>query len=120
MRVGRSLLAGGFLFLAACAGPGAQGIPVLNGSGAVTMSPSAFAAFTAYRAKADPMVFALSPDGTQYYWQFCLAFKTECDIEAYMQDAVTRCSEQGNRQICRIFARRKAVVWRNPGDFKPG
>ena len=119
MRVLRILLAGGLLLLAACAGPGVKGIPVLNGSGDVTMSPSAYAAFNAYRAKADPMVFALSPDGKQYYWQYCIAFKTECDIEAYMQDAVTRCSQQGSGQTCRIFARRKAVVWRNPGDFAP-
>lgn len=107
------------LFLSACAGAGGNSVAVKNGSGAVTMTPAAFAAFNAYRSKADPLVFALSPDGSQYYWYYCVELQKDCDVEAYMQDAVSRCSLRGNGQTCRVFARRKAIVWRDAGSFAP-
>ena len=115
----RLLVLFALLAATACAGGHGGTVAVRNGSGAVTMSPSAYSAFSAYRAKAEPLVFALSPDGRQYYWYYCISLKKDCDVEAYMLDAVARCSVQGGGQTCYVFARRRAVVWRDPGSFAP-
>ncbi len=104
------------VLLAGCAGSGATTSE--SGSGPVTMSPAAYSAFQAYTSKADPLIFALSPDGAHAYFYHCLAIKKDCDIERYVQTAIDRCTSRGGSR-CYVFARRKAVVWRNPGDWKP-
>ena len=105
--------------LAACAGGLGNGISARTGSGAVEMSPAAYRAYQAYRATPEPLAFALSPDGSQFYGFQCISLKNDCDAEASMLDAVARCSVRGGGQTCYIFARRRAVVWRNAGSFAP-
>ena len=82
--------------ISACAGIGGNSVAVRNGSGPVTMTPAAFEAFNAYRSRVNPLVFALSPDGSQYYWYYCVDLASDCDVESIMQDAVSRCSERGS------------------------
>ena len=103
--------------LTACAGTG-KTTTTESGSGPVVMSPAAYAAYQAYTGKADPLVFALSGNGEHAYFYFCQSVKKDCDEERYTQVAVDRCTSQGGDR-CYIFARRKAIVWRNPGDWKP-
>lgn len=110
-----ALVAGGML-LSACAGTGTT--TAVSGSGPVTMSPAAYAAYEAYTSRADPLVFALSPDGEHAYFYYCHAIKKDCDVEKYIQPAVDRCTSRGGER-CYVFARRKAVVWRQAGDWKP-
>ena len=106
----------GVLLVGACAGIGTTTTSE-SGSGPVVMSPSAFSAYQAYTSKADPLVFALSQDGKHTYFYHCQSVKKDCDEEKYIQTAIDRCSGRGDR--CYVFARRKAVVWRDPGDWKP-
>jgi len=110
-----ALVAGGAL-LVACAGSGTT--TSQSGSGPVVMSPGAYAAYQAYTAKADPLVFTLSKDGEHAYFYFCQSVKKDCDEEKYIQTAVDRCTSRGGER-CYVFARRKAIVWRDAGDWKP-
>jgi hypothetical protein len=110
-----ALVAGGAL-LAACAGTGTT--TSQSGSGPVVMSPGAYLAYQAYTAKADPLVFTLSQDGEHAYFYFCQSVKKDCDAEKYIQTAVDRCTDRGGER-CYVFARRKAIVWRDAGDWKP-
>lgn len=103
------------VLISACAGTGTT--TTESGSGPVVMSPAAFTAYQAYTSKADPLVFALSQDGKHAYFYHCQAIKKSCDVEKYTQPAIDRCTSRGER--CYIFARRKAVVWRDAGDWKP-
>ena len=104
------------LLLAACAG--GRTTTTESGSGPVVMSPAAYAAYEAYTAKADPLIFALSGDGKHAYFYYCQSVKKDCDEEKYTQLAVDRCTGHGGDR-CYIFARRKAVVWRDAGNWKP-
>lgn len=102
--------------LGACAGSPAT--TTESGSGPVVMSSAAYSAYQSYTSKADPLVFTLSGNGEHAYFYHCQSVKKDCDVEKYTQIAVDRCSTQGGDR-CYIFARRKAVVWRDPGDWKP-
>lgn len=105
------------LVLAGCAG-GSGRTTGQSGSGPVVMSSAAYSAYQAYTSKADPLVFVLSENGEHAYWYNCLSIKKDCDVERYAQTAVDRCTSRGGNR-CYIFARRKAVVWRDAGNWKP-
>ncbi|RVU36518.1 hypothetical protein EOI86_15110 [Hwanghaeella grinnelliae] len=110
-----ALAAGGAL-LVACAGTGTTTSE--SGSGPVVMSTGAYSAYQTYTSKADPLVFALSQDGEHAYFYFCQSVEKDCDEEKYIQTAIDRCSSRGAER-CYVFARRKAIVWRDAGDWKP-
>ena len=112
----RALALAATVLLVSCASGGTTTSE--SGSGPVVMSPAAYSTYQAYTSKADPLVFALSQDGKHAYFYHCLAIKKDCDIERYVQPAIDRCTDRGGSR-CYVFARRKAVVWRDPGDWKP-
>ncbi len=101
---------------AACTGSGVT--TTQTGAGPVVMSPAAYASYLAYQDKVDPLIFALSQDGKHAYWVNCLDIKKDCDVERYAQMAIDRCTTRGGSR-CYIFARRKAVIWRNAGEWQP-
>lgn len=107
----------GVALLSNCAAPGST-TTTQSGAGPVVMSPAAYAAYQSYTSKADPLVFALSQNGKHAYFYHCQSVKKDCDEEKYIQTAVDRCTGRGGER-CYIFARRKAVVWRDAGDWKP-
>ncbi len=104
------------LLLAACQTSNLSDV----GSGPITLSPKIYGWFQAYVNK-DPMVFAVSEDGKNAFYWWCID-ATACPIRATERlNAIHRCETLygGSKTPCHIFAVRDKIVWQNPGAWEP-
>ncbi len=82
----------------------------LVGTGPIAMGPAAEKAFTDYRAKSFPRYFALSEDGSSFYYSFCSG--NQCPRTPKSQ-IVRQCETYSAGIPCKIYARNGEVVWAN-------
>lgn len=100
----------GFTIMAACVTlMGCAGIydPVV-GRGPITLSADAEKAFAEYRTTTTPRYFALSTDGSAYYYSFCDIGRCRRDMKTSVID---KCQSFSHGVPCLIYASRGQVIW---------
>ncbi|MGI9421021.1 MAG: hypothetical protein ACR2RA_24615 [Geminicoccaceae bacterium] len=100
----------GLSIVAICAGlSGCAGLTDPSvGQGPIALSAEAEQAFADYQAKAKPRYFAVSADGSAFYYSFC-------DVERCLRQVKTKviqkCETYSNGVPCKIYGSHGKVVW---------
>ncbi len=97
-----------FLVLAGC--------QTMVGEGPVTFSPSTAALYQHYLGQDYPAKFAVSVDGKTAHYFYCPWNAVDCQITPDT-NVIAACEEDSNGQPCRIFSKKREVVWKDPGNF---
>ncbi len=103
------------LAIAACQTTGAD-VETAAGSGPVRMNSSTYENCEAYTRGKPPLAFALSEDGRKSFSVTCSDHL--CNASGALKMAMDRCAS-ANGTSCRLFAKGRDIVWRNPGAWQP-
>ena len=78
------------------------------GKGPISLSADAEAAFADYQARQKPRYFAVSADGSAYFYSYC-------DVSRCLRQAKTKviekCESFSNGVPCKIYGSQGKVVW---------
>ena len=70
----------------------------------------------AAKKKNDPMMMAISEDGTSYMYYYCpVEYQNQCVETGIARAAITACEKYSNGSPCFIFAKKRRIVWKNGG-----
>ena len=87
-----------------------------TGQGPVTFTSGVAANFHHYMNQGHPDRFAVSENGRASYYYYCPKNFFSCK-DSSDNDAIHGCEERSAGAKCFIFARKRKVVWGEPGDF---
>jgi hypothetical protein len=97
-------LLGAGLALGGCSGP----IDPTVGQGPIALRSDVERALVDYQARQKPRFFAVSEDGSAYYYSFCDAGR--CLRQAKTQ-VIKKCESYSGGVPCKIYASHGTVVW---------
>ncbi len=70
----------------------------------------------AAKRKNDPMMMAISEDGTSYMYYYCpVEYQNKCVETGIARSAIIACEKYSNGSPCFIFAKKRRIVWKNGG-----
>lgn len=70
----------------------------------------------AAKRKNDPMMMAISEDGTSYMYYYCpVEYQNNCIETGIARSAIKACEGYSNGSPCFIFAKKRRIVWKNGG-----
>jgi len=87
---------------------GCSNIDPSVGTGPITLGPASEKAFTDYQAKPFPRYFALSEDGSAFFYSYCSG--NQCLRSAKTQ-VIHQCETYSDGIPCKIYASKGKVVW---------
>ena len=70
----------------------------------------------AAKRKNDPMMMAVSEDGTSYMYYYCpVQYQNNCVETGIARSAISACEKYSSGSPCFIFAKKRRIVWKNGG-----
>ena len=94
------------LSLIACA----QVMDPTIGKGPISLSSDVEAAFAEYQARQKPRYFAVSADGSAYYYSYCDVSRCLRQVKTKV---IEKCESFSNGSPCKIYGSQGKVVWLN-------
>lgn len=78
------------------------------GEGPITLSSRAEQAFADYQAKPKPRYFAVSEDGSAFFYSYC---DVERCLRQVKSKVVDKCESYSNGVPCKIYGSHGQIVW---------
>ena len=71
----------------------------------------------AAKRKNNPMLMAVSEDGTSYMYYYCpVEYVNGCVDTSISRKSIKECEKYSNGSPCFVFAKKRRIVWKNGGD----